>query len=154
MHVTYPERLLTFANPGSWTFSPTSPTAGVPLTQDNEFLYFGIWYSTPDLAHLAADSHGFEVIHGGSEPYTALASLSGPYKFSGGAIGKYAIADLPGQKAKIGTFTADATLTAVMGGSPTLAGRITNFRENGTALNGWSVTLGTSTGEPDIFVRW
>ena len=151
MHVTYPERLLTFASPvSSWTFSPTSPTAGVPLTQDNEFLYFGIWYSTPDLAtNLAADSHGFEVIHGGSEPYTALASLSGPYKFSGGAIGKYAIADLPGQKAKIGTFTADATLTAVMGDSPTLAGRITNFRENGTALNGWSVTLGTSTGEPN-----
>lgn len=149
--VTITNGVPSFNTPGNWTFTPGRPTNTVTLNQDEEFLYFGIWSSVPNVV-TASPTVGFEVIHGGSQPpFTDVAGLSGTYRFSGGAIGRYAITRQVGQEARIGTFTADASLTAVMGAMPTLGGSIRNFRENGNTLSGWSVTLGDTTGAAVAF---
>ena len=136
---------LTFA--GTWTFTPSSLTNGVTLDQDQEYLYFGIWQSIPKLA---SSDHDFQVIFGGSSPYATVnvvpsTNQEGTATFRGGAIGKYVTRNQVGQDAKIGTFTANVTLNAAFGGSPTLAGSIDNFREDGSDLSGWFVTLGGAT---------
>ena len=78
--------------------------------------------------------------------WPALTPLSGPATFSGGAVGKYVTqGQVGGQNAKIGTFTATATLNADFGDRTTpgkLSGSITDFREDGSPLAGWRVTLG------------
>ena len=139
-----------FDTPSSWTFTPGSPTTSVTLNQDEEFLYFGIWSSVPNVV-TASPTVNFQVIHGGSQPFTAVDTLSGQFNFSGGAIGRYAITPQVGQKARVGTFTADASLTAVMGANPTIGGSITNFRENDESLSGWRVTLGDNAGAAVAF---
>ena len=141
---------LVFTTVTSWTFTPGSPTNTVTLNQDEEFLYFGIWYSVPNVV-TASPTAGFQVIHGGSQAFTGVNGLSGRYRFRGGAIGRYAITPQVGQKARIGTFTADASLTAEMGSTPTLGGTIDNFREDGNTLSGWRVTLGDNAGVPTSF---
>ena len=133
---------------GTWTFKPGSLTNGVTLRQDAEFLYFGIWQSMPGAT---SDAHDFQVIHGGNpDSYTGAAgALSGTATFRGGAIGKYVTRHQVGRNARIGTFTADAELNAVFGASPTLAGTIRNFREGGSDLGGWLVTLGHADNPAD-----
>ena len=127
---------------GVWTFRPSSPTSGVTLNQDEEFLYFGIWQSIPGIA---SGTYGFEVIHGGNPTnYTAAADvLTGRATFRGGAIGKYVTRNQVGQNARIGTFTADAEFSANFD-TPDLAGTIKNFREGDSTLSGWLVTLGAT----------
>ena len=52
---------------------------------------------------------------------------------------------MAGRAAKIGTFTATANFSATFGGSPTISGRITDFKEGGSSLgSGWHVFLGSS----------
>ena len=74
-------------------------------------------------------------------------ALIGPATFRGGAVGKYVTQGQVGQQnAKIGTFTATATLNADFADdntdAGTLSGSITNFHEGGSPLAGWRVTLG------------
>ena len=74
-------------------------------------------------------------------------ALVGPATFRGGAVGKYVTqGQVGGQNAKIGTFTATATLNADFGAGTepgTLSGSITDFREGGSPLAGWRVTMGS-----------
>ena len=154
--VTFVQGRPTFDAVANWTFERTgSVTSGYQMDQDDAFLYFGIWASEPD--DVSGDPM-FRYIAGGgalSGPLlTQFGALTGTATFTGGAIGKYATQGQVGQQnASIGTFTATATLTAdfdANNNSGTLHGRITNFRDNGTPLAGWSVTLGlpTSVGTP------
>ena len=133
---------------GSWSFKPGSINSGVRQDQDTEYLYFGIWVEEPNLA---SGMHDYEFITGGSSPFTAVPELSGTAKFRGGAVGKYVTRDQVGDNAKIGTFTAAANFTAVFGNTPTLEGRITDFRNGSEALTGWSVYLGGENNQPAVF---
>ena len=129
---------------GSWTFKPGRLTNGVTVTEDEEYLYFGIWYSEPDIA---SGTHGFEYIAGGDDTGispTNFGALEGTATYTGGAIGKYVTRNQVSDNAKIGTFTATATFKADFDDDNTLDGRITNFRDSEGPLTGWSVKLGGS----------
>ena len=87
---------------------------------------------------------------GGAESGAELGrfdALTGSATFRGGAVGRYVTqGQVGGRNATIGTFTATATLNADFGAadaSGTLSGSITDFREGGSPLSGWRVTLGS-----------
>ncbi|MDE2995066.1 MAG: hypothetical protein OXU67_14425 [Chloroflexota bacterium] len=136
---------------GTWTFtaSLTAKKSSRHAEQDSEFLYFGIWAFEPTVATGAPD---FKWAHGGDSNDTAadadignFANLTGEATFTGGAIGKYALAKVGGRAAKIGTFTATANFTADFT-ADTLSGRITDFKEGGSSLGAdWHVFLGSSS---------
>ena len=136
------ERVRSLATVADWSFKPGSFNSGVRQMEDTEYLYFGIWASEPELA---SQDHDYEYITGGSPTFTAVDTLSGTARFSGGAVGKYVTRNQVGQSAKIGTFTAAANFTAAFGATPTLEGTITDFRDGSQALTGWSVHLGGGT---------
>ena len=128
---------------GVWTFK-ASPTAPGTLTEDPEFLYFGIWASEPTSA---TAGHGFNWIAGGDPTnITLFTELTGTAEFNGGAVGRYVLRNQVGQGDRTGTFTATASFTADFDATPsnTIEGRITNFQEGGTALTDWSVYLGSN----------
>ena len=143
-----------FGTTGNWSFKPgniASPVRGQNRpSEDTEHLYFGIWVNEPNVASMP---HAYQYIMGGSPAYTALDTpgLPGTAKFSGGAVGKYVTRNQVGENAKIGTFTAKADFTATFGGSPTLEGRITGFRDGSQELTGWSVYLGDANNAPNSF---
>ena len=151
-----------FGNIGSWSFKPGSITTPVKAEdqadQDDAYLYFGVWSSIPDNIGPAMAYNFRYVFRGGAQSGTqvgnvpALANfdaLIGPATFRGGAVGKYVTrGQVGGQNAKIGTFTATATLNAHFGNGTapgTLSGSITDFREGGSPLAGWRVTMGGGT---------
>ena len=148
-HVTFDQGVPAFSAPGSWTFTPSNIANGYRVDEDDAYLYFGIWSSIPDNI-TPATAYDFDYIAGGGGQPTAARfnALTGPVTFRGGAVGKYVTqGQVGGQNAKIGTFTATATLNAdfdANGGSGTLSGSITDFREGGSPLAGWRVTLGRS----------
>ena len=134
---------------GAWTFKATNLNSPLPVDEDDAYLYFGIRSSIPDSI---SGTYDFEYIAGGGAVSgSALAgfdTLTGPATFRGGAVGRYVTQGQVGeQNAKIGTFTATATLNAdfgAAGAAGTLSGSITDFREDGSPLTGWSVTLGNA----------
>ena len=136
---------------GTWTFEATNLNSGAPVDQDDAYLYFGIWSSIPDI--ISGETYNFRYVAGGGDvtgsDLTGFATLTGSATFSGGAVGMYTTqGQVGGQNAKIGTFTATATLNADFGDGTTagtLSGRIDNFREDGSTLAGWLVTLGSET---------
>ena len=154
--VTFVQGRPRFTVDGNWTFERTgSVTSGYQVDRDDAFLYFGIWASEPD--EVSGNPMFQYIAGGGAESGTDLANfnaLTGTATFTGGAIGKYATQGQVGQQnASIGTFTATATFTVnfgTEGGTPAAGaagnvhGRITSLQENGTALTGWSVTLGAA----------
>ena len=135
----------------NWTFKATNLNSGAPVDQDDAFLYFGIWSSIPD--NISEDAYNFRYVAGGGaatgSDLSDFNTLTGSATFGGGAVGKYVTqGQVGGQNAKIGTFTATATLNADFGDgdeSGDLSGSITEFREDGSPLAGWRVTLGGAT---------
>ena len=150
---------------GQWSFKPGSITTRVKAEdgadQDDAYLYFGVWSSIPDDI---IGTYNFRYVFGGGAESggdfaTNFATLVGPATFSGGAVGKYVTqGQVGGQNAKIGTFTATATLNANFGTGDTandpgtLSGSITDFREGGSPLAGWRVTMGGGGDTPDVGV--
>ena len=134
---------LTFA--GDWTFtaSLSAKRHSSQAQQDTEFLYFGIWAYEPSEAATPPD---FKWAAGGdTDDIADFSDLTGSATFTGGAIGKYALAKVAGRAAKVGTFTATANFGATFGDSPTISGRITDFKEDGISLGSdWHVFLGSS----------
>ena len=136
---------------GPWTFKATNLNSGAPVNQDDAYLYFGIWSSIPD--SISGETYDFRYIAGGGaatgSALSGFDTLTGSATFRGGAVGKYVTqGQVGGQNAKIGTFTATATLNADFGAADaagTLSGSITELRENGRLLEGWQVTLGSGT---------
>ena len=138
---------------GTWTFKPSSLTTRVTATQDSEYLYFGIWEFQPDNITDTTNLHAFRWIGGGDtntgdgHTISNFADLEGTARFNGAAIGKYVLRNQVGQDDRIGTFTAKASFTADFDDNE-LDGRITDFREGGSSLAGWTVYLGSSVSEP------
>ena len=141
----------------TWTFKATSLNSGAPVDQDDAFLYFGIWSSIPD--NINGEEYNFRYVAGGGaatgSALSGFDTLTGSATFRGGAVGKYVTqGQVGGQNAKIGTFTATATLNADFGAADdgSLSGSITDFREDGSPLTGWRVTLGStdSVGEASM----
>ena len=134
---------------GTWRFKP-SPTAGVKMEHDTEYLYFGVWLVEPDNV---AGSHSFAFLTGGNNPRPETSfnssGLSGTYRFQGRAVGKYAMRNQANQADQVGTFTAQAELTAVLGTDHpvtaqrnTLTGLISNFQDGSDSLgDDWEVVL-------------
>ncbi len=135
---------------GNWSFKPGRITSPVQADLDDAYLYLGVWASIPD--SISGTTYDFKyVAGGGAESGTALTNfnaLTGSATFRGGAVGKYVIQGQVGpQNAKIGTFTATATLNANFGNGMdpgSLSGSITDFSEGGSPLAGWRVTLGST----------
>ena len=129
---------------GTWTFAPTRSglTSGVQQEQDTEYLYFGVWAYQPNDITAVPD---FRWIGGGEQMLDAnhFGALEGTAKFTGGALGQYALRSQAGQENdRIGTFTATAEFTANFD-TNTIYGDITDFMEDGTSLgSNWSVYLG------------
>ena len=135
----------------TWTFtaSLTAKRSSKQAKQDSEFLYFGIWAYEPTAAAAMPD---FKWAAGGDATdisNTNFGDLTGTATFTGGAIGKYALAKVGGRAAKIGTFTATANFGATFAGAgSTISGRITDFKEGGSSLGAdWNVFLGKSASE-------
>ena len=135
---------------GMWDFTPSTAglRAGVgDSSQDTTYLYFGIWDQEPLLvSDIIPTNRGFKYMAGGGDKM--VTDLSGfdddaTATFEGGAVGRYVI-NRQGQDARIGTFTAKAVLNATsLGDAPMLQGRISDFREGGSALgDNWTVFLG------------
>ena len=138
-----------------WDFEPGSIATGVRQNHDTEYLYFGIWLTEPDDANTA---HTYRYIVGGDNDRTTdgvplvYSELDGTYTFRGGAVGKYATRNQVNQNDKVGTFTADVELTAILGtthpdtaAQNTVSGLIDNFRDGGQDLgSGWQVRLNRS----------
>ena len=151
-HVTFTQGVPTFVTVGSWTFTPSNISNGYQVDEDDTHLHFGIWSSIPDSIS-ATTLYDFEHIAGGGAESGGdlgnFALFEGSATFRGGAVGKYVTQGQVGQQnAKIGTFTATATLNADFGDGTavgTLSGSITNFHEDGSPLVGWRVALGSST---------
>ena len=151
-HVTFSQGRPTFADPTNWTFEPGSIASPVPLNEDDAYLYFGVWSSIPDDI---TGTYNFRYIRGGGakmgSDLARLASLTGSATFRGGAVGKYVTqGQVGGQNAKIGTFTATATLNADFDAGTDqgeISGSITDFREGGSTLTGWQVTLGGASAD-------
>ena len=138
-----------FAVDTAWSFKPGNVNSQVQADHDDAYLYFGVWSSIPD--SISGETYDFRyVAGGGADSGTNLGNfnaLTGSATFSGGAVGKYVTQGQVGQQnATIGTFTATATLNADFGDgniAGTLSGSITDFREGGSPLAGWRVTLGS-----------
>ena len=137
----------------TWTFTPgsgnlSSLNANVRQDHDQEFLYFGIWFSEPDVA---SEDHDFAVIHGGGitgEDTLALdathfLALTGQAQFRGDAVGRYVTRNQVGQPDRLGTFTGEARFTADFDLNQ-INGRIINLQESGSDLSGWWVQLGST----------
>ena len=148
--VSLTEGVRLFGSGGDWSFKPGRITSPVQADHDDAYLYLGVWASIPD--SISGMTYDFRyVAGGGAESGTALDNfnaLTGSATFRGGAVGKYVTQGQVGQQnAKIGTFTATATLNAnfedaLVAGS--LSGSITDFRDGGSPLAGWRVTLGST----------
>ena len=88
---------------------------GATLDEDDAYLYFGSWSSIPDDIS-ATTGYDFEYIIGRrsrirKRPNQLWRTLTGAATFRGGAVGKYTTqGQVGGANAKIGTFTATATL--------------------------------------------
>ena len=136
---------LTFV--GDWTFtaSLTARRNSQLYEQDTEFLYFGIWAFEPTSASGTPD---FQWARGGDATNIAnFGLLTGTATFTGGAVGKYALAKVEGRAARparIGTFTATAAFTANFD-TNLISGRITGFKEGGSDLGAdWNIFLGAT----------
>ena len=146
--------------------SVATPVKADQTDQDDAYLYFGVWSSIPD--NISWVGYNFRYVAGGGDPIGAeltstsgdlanINALIGPATFRGGAVGKYVTqGQVGGQNAKIGTFTATATLNADFESGTAiltpLAGSITDFREGGSPLAGWRVTLGGGGSPADVGV--
>lgn len=123
---------------GTWTFTPDS--GAMIMVPDQDWMVFGAWLTTPDLA---TGTHRMGVFFNGMDTYThadaqgnnlftvGATGLNGSATYSGGAAGVYR------DGTAAGLFTAEANLTANFdvdgdgvadAGDYTLSGRIDNFR--------------------------
>ena len=158
--VTFSQGQPNFVDETEWVFEPSSHTASsYRLPQDDAYLYFGIWVSEPDVISGTPEfrylAGGGGVTVGGTGLVTAINAtpsrfnaLTGTATFRGGAVGSYVTRDQVGQtNSRIGTFTATASFNVDFGADNvpgTLHGQITDFREGGTSLAGWGLTLGNT----------
>ena len=143
-----------------WYFSPTSDTqryrhkVGVGYEDFNDFASYGYWV-TVDATSGAVD--GFNTFATSGAAATVDAAISteeiggddGTATYSGTAAGMSVVTvpnpDGDGRVAgRSGAFTADVTLNATFGGTPTIDGMITDFVGDAVG-SGWTVTLRSQT---------
>ena len=133
---------------GTWKFKPSSLENRVgEALADDAFLYFGIWIREPQDASDTMTPDFKWIAGGDAEEINNFTDLVGTATLNGDAVGKYVLRNQVDQADRIGTFTADVSLTADFDGN-TLGGNITGFREGGNSLTGWSVYLGMSDSAP------
>ena len=124
---------------------------------DEYYLTLGAWLMLPNSSSAPSFQYNLGVFAWGHAA-TALTNanvqaLSGTATYEGPATGLYSKAAYRGsllsrelQSAKVGSFTATATINANFGGAGNFTGAgfggsVTNFRENGESLGDWTVDL-------------
>ena len=128
---------------GSWTFSPSNPTAKVTETADTEYASYGWWI------HKSADGKTFTASafvddKGTVAEASGITALLGTAKYEGGAAGKYALYSATGGTNDAGHFTAKATLEADFN-ADMITGTIDQFMGADGMSRDWSVELKKST---------
>ena len=124
-----------------WKFVP-EPGAMV-ATRDDAYRYFGWWQRD------TGDARAVGVFHAGvgdaRDEFAALATLQGPARYRGPAVGKFAL-DPPLGAASAGEFTATVVLRVEFGDGTdpgTVGGTVDEFVVDGEKVP-WSVILGTA----------
>jgi hypothetical protein len=130
---------------GDWTFKAAEDA--MVMLPDTDYLWFGWWVNGPTGPNDDDDySYMFQTAAGGpaSFPTNALTALmTGSADYEGAAAGKYVIKTVSDgviQRADMGKFTADVSLTAdfefdYVGGS------VTNFMAGEEMMDDWHVML-------------
>jgi hypothetical protein len=143
---------------GTWTFK-AAEDAEVMLP-DTDYLWFGWWVNGPTGPNDDDDySYMFQTAAGGSDlfPTNALTALTtGSADYEGAATGKYVIKSVSDgviQRADMGKFTADVSLTADFE-FDYIGGSVTNFMAGEEMMEDWYVMLrniGLPTGAETMF---
>ena len=121
---------------GTWVFDPDA--GAMQNMPDTKYATFGWWLDEAITTDGEAKVRTFSY-HAGGDP-ASVDTATGKATYSGIAVGKAALNAARGTDNIGGAFTADATLTANFGASPTLEGKINNFMVGGDARN-WEVML-------------
>ena len=129
---------------GSWTFSPTTPTAKVMSANDMHYASYGWWI------HKSADDKTYTAsafvddkddgTDGNVPAASGITELQGTATYSGGAAGKYSLYSSTGGTNDAGHFTARAMLEADFG-DDMITGTIDNFMGADGEARNWSVEL-------------
>ena len=136
---------------GNPTFRPDAgKDASVTVyTDDDEYLSFGWWITTPDDDDGKGTGYSFGSFAAPTGAYADVPdAVIGTAKYKGPAAGVYAEKKHGTQEARSGMFTAEASLTAnffdATNGGGLVSGSVTKFMSDGKSLGNWTVNLGGS----------
>ena len=128
-------------------------------TPDELYMTLGAWVLLPDDPAAAVTEYDMGVfadghINGNGISDNPDLDLDDTATYRGPATGLYTRATYSGsgdsralESAKVGSFTATATINVDWSGPDRLNGSITNFRENGESLGDWTIDLGEASNE-------
>jgi hypothetical protein len=133
--------MLTFSTGWTFTFDDDAEVN----VQDSDYLYFGWWVDGPTGPNDDNEySYTFQTFAGGLDTYGAtIAELTGSATYEGAAAGKYVVKNVSDgniQRADMGKFTADVTLTADFD-FDFIGGMIDGFTSGDEEMEGWMVEL-------------
>ena len=151
--------LMTFD--GQWTFTPDAAPDGSPhkiygVIPDADHIHFGYWLQTTPAVDEDPITYAVQAFSGGLGDYTMSREIAGVAKYDGRAAGHYVRKTLKSNGDLASAFTgesqAKANLTASFGGTTvavanafSIEGTVTDFRDGGTMLDGWTVELMSET---------
>ena len=104
----------------------------------DDYLTFGVWLTVPEQV---ADDHSVGAYATGGDPFNGhVPGLTGEPTYEGPAVGIYGKRVAGTGTSDVGSFTADASLTAKFNDG-SVSGYVTSFKENGKPLGAWKVKL-------------
>ena len=134
------------ASDTAWTFRPSNPEARVTDSPDTAYASYGWWLHKDSdgkwTASAFVDDKGTA-----PAPVSGVTALQGTATYTGGAAGKYALANPLGGTNDAGHFTARATLEADFGDEDalgTITGTIDQFMGADGESRDWMVKLNES----------
>ena len=117
-----------------------------------DYLAYGVWLTEPILSagEQSTVKHRVGAYATGGDPFMGeVENLEGEATYEGSAVGIYGKREVDSTTSDVGSFTADASLTAMFGKQFKVYGYVMNFMEKGDDLE-WKVKL-DYIGEPDPF---
>lgn len=127
----------------TWAFVPAKNA--MVDKPDGDYQSFGWWLRKDEGADPMTYSVGTFATSVDSETVTISDQLVGEAKYTGPAVGKYAMKPVLGDPSG-GHFTAMASLTATFGTADTIEGAIDGFMTDAGAMDDWEVALSGNIG--------